>query len=127
MARGWMGRLEPTSVPERVIFERLRALIEEKPDERCAFLEAVPPVRDRLRSRPSILPGLRVSDRIGSARSGGQTGRANAAWRLSDPRSAERGGMGRVYRAEQRALGRTVAVKVIHPHLLADENSIVRF
>lgn len=37
------------------------------------------------------------------------------------------GGMGRVYRAEQRALGRTVAVKVIHPHLLADDNSIVRF
>lgn len=37
------------------------------------------------------------------------------------------GGMGRVYRAEQRALGRTVAVKVIHPHLLSDENSIVRF
>lgn len=37
------------------------------------------------------------------------------------------GGMGRVYRAEQRALRRTVAVKVIHPHLLSDENSIVRF
>jgi hypothetical protein len=37
------------------------------------------------------------------------------------------GGMGRVYRAEQRALGRTVAIKVIHPHLLADENSIARF
>lgn len=37
------------------------------------------------------------------------------------------GGMGRVYRAEQRALGRTVAVKVIHPHLLCDENSIMRF
>lgn len=37
------------------------------------------------------------------------------------------GGMGRVYRAEQRALGRTVAVKVIHPHLLSDENSTVRF
>jgi serine/threonine-protein kinase len=35
--------------------------------------------------------------------------------------------MGRVYRAEQRALGRTVAVKVIHPHLLSDDNSIVRF
>jgi tetratricopeptide (TPR) repeat protein len=37
------------------------------------------------------------------------------------------GGMGRVYRAEQSALGRTVAVKIIHPHLLADENSVVRF
>lgn len=37
------------------------------------------------------------------------------------------GGMGRVYRAEQRILGRTVAVKVIHPHLLADEKSLSRF
>jgi serine/threonine protein kinase len=37
------------------------------------------------------------------------------------------GGMGRVYRAEQSMLGRTVAVKVIHPHLLADENSALRF
>jgi hypothetical protein len=37
------------------------------------------------------------------------------------------GGMGRVYRAEQRALGRTVAVKVIHPHLLSDESAATRF
>lgn len=37
------------------------------------------------------------------------------------------GGMGRVYRAEQSVLGRTVAVKIIHPHLLSDENSAVRF
>jgi serine/threonine-protein kinase len=37
------------------------------------------------------------------------------------------GGMGRVYRAEQSALGRTVAVKIIHPHLLSDENSALRF
>ena len=37
------------------------------------------------------------------------------------------GGMGRVYRAEQKALGRTVAVKIIHPHLLGDENASVRF
>jgi serine/threonine-protein kinase len=36
------------------------------------------------------------------------------------------GGMGRVYQAEQSVLGRTVAVKIIHPHLLADENSAVR-
>ena len=35
--------------------------------------------------------------------------------------------MGRVYRAEQSALGRTVAVKIIHPHLLSDENSALRF
>lgn len=37
------------------------------------------------------------------------------------------GGMGRVYRAEQSVLGRTVAVKIIHPHLLSDDNSAIRF
>jgi serine/threonine-protein kinase len=37
------------------------------------------------------------------------------------------GGMGRVYRAEQSVLGRTVAVKVIHPHLLSDESNTARF
>ena len=37
------------------------------------------------------------------------------------------GGMGRVYRAEQSTLGRTVAIKVIHPHLLGDEQTVARF
>ncbi len=37
------------------------------------------------------------------------------------------GGMGRVYRAEQSVLGRTVAVKVIHPHLLSDDQTVARF
>ncbi|MAQ15090.1 MAG: hypothetical protein CMN30_09900 [Sandaracinus sp.] len=37
------------------------------------------------------------------------------------------GGMGRVYRAEQSTLGRTVAIKVIHPHLLSDEQTVARF
>jgi serine/threonine-protein kinase len=35
--------------------------------------------------------------------------------------------MGRIYRAEQSVLGRTVAVKIIHPHLLSDENTALRF
>ena len=37
------------------------------------------------------------------------------------------GGMGRVYRAEQTNLDRTVAVKVVHPHLLSDETIVARF
>jgi hypothetical protein len=37
------------------------------------------------------------------------------------------GGMGRVYGAEQVALGRTVAVKVVHPHLANDEMAAGRF
>ncbi len=37
------------------------------------------------------------------------------------------GGMGRVYRAEQKALGRVVAIKVVHRHLLEDRDSISRF
>ncbi len=37
------------------------------------------------------------------------------------------GGMGRVYRAEQCALQRSVAVKIIHPHLLHDTGAASRF
>jgi serine/threonine protein kinase/tetratricopeptide (TPR) repeat protein len=37
------------------------------------------------------------------------------------------GGMGRVYRAEQVALGKTVAIKAIHPHLAGDEAAAARF
>lgn len=37
------------------------------------------------------------------------------------------GGMGRVYRAEQVSLNKTVAVKAIHPHLASDESAAGRF
>jgi len=37
------------------------------------------------------------------------------------------GGMGRVYRAEQVALGKSVAIKVIHGHLIGDESAVARF
>lgn len=37
------------------------------------------------------------------------------------------GGMGRVYRAEQTALGRPVAIKVIHPYLLSTQEFVTRF
>src|SRR5262245_55303325 len=37
------------------------------------------------------------------------------------------GGLVRVYRAEQPTLGRTVAVKIIHPHLVGEENAAARF
>jgi len=37
------------------------------------------------------------------------------------------GGMGRVYRGTQNALGRTVAIKVVHPHLLGDDQTVARF
>jgi serine/threonine-protein kinase len=37
------------------------------------------------------------------------------------------GGMGKVYRADQVGVGRTVAVKIMHRHLLGDETAAARF
>jgi serine/threonine protein kinase len=37
------------------------------------------------------------------------------------------GAMGNVYQAEQVSLGKAVAVKVLHPHLMSDEKLVLRF
>ncbi|HET6149013.1 MAG TPA: protein kinase [Polyangia bacterium] len=37
------------------------------------------------------------------------------------------GAMGNVYRAEQLSLGKSVAIKVLHPHLMGDDKLVLRF
>lgn len=37
------------------------------------------------------------------------------------------GGMGVVYKAEQTILGKSVAVKILHPHMVNDANAVARF
>ncbi len=37
------------------------------------------------------------------------------------------GGMGTVYRAVHLTLGRTVAVKLLHPQIVSDERAVMRF
>lgn len=37
------------------------------------------------------------------------------------------GGMGAVYKAEQTVLGKSVAIKILHPHLINDSSAVARF
>jgi serine/threonine protein kinase len=52
---------------------------------------------------------------------------ATVAGKYRIKRLLGQGGMGAVYKAENTAIGRTVALKVLHPHLADDETTLARF
>jgi Protein kinase domain len=76
-----------------------------------------PSLRERPRLEPDVAAGSADATIVGSLLAGRYEIRAPLG----------RGGMGEVFEAVDRRLGRTVAVKVLRPELAADERFLVRF
>ena len=90
-----------------------------------------PDLADRIRE---VFPTIAALERLKARRETTGDGRASMGpvrlERLGDfriIREIGRGGMGIVYEAEQETLGRRVAIKVLPPQALVDENQLKRF
>lgn len=74
---------------------------------------------------PTIEPDTPLEGKRRKERSPSATGRTINMWQLAE--KLGEGGMGSVYRAKHQLLERTVAIKLLHPNLLHEGKSRLRF